>query len=400
MSKHSRGSANAYLFLNLIFTGLLFIVFFTGRFKSMLDETIKYSTIFLVLILVNSVLLFKDVIVGKLGFKIKNKVHKKKRNNLLPLRNILRNNDAADAELPTKVLVKLRELSGVSRIELYNVEKRKSELVASAGDAVPVLNGTRFIIKDDNLVLVYSGSLGEEIIARADKQTPTEFKSSISNLVMTLLPLNYSGVSQLEKVGLCLFVGNEEKPKPAVSLSTAALYLETLMNLYEGIKLNKNLEYLDRETGIMVYSTFKEALQTELERSERYKQNMTLVTIRIEGFNKLSEENGRVVHRATGAEIKQIVRRFDRLFLGEKGGEYFAVLTEADDKLAKNIVERLVKLFNKLKSKFSFDGASELFLKTGMATYPTDATMAEGLAELSMEDSLKSENNKNNGAKK
>ncbi len=401
MSKQSRGEVNAYLFLNLVVVGAFFIVLFTGKGKGILDDTIKWSTIFLVLVLVNSILLFKDVLTGKLGIKpVKSKSKKKKNNSLLPLRAILRNNDVADSELPSKVISKLHELSGVLRVELYTVEKRKSETVAVAGEAVPALNGARFIIKDENLTLVYSGSLGEEIIERADKQTPTEFKSSVSNLIMTVLPLNYSGVNQFEKLGVCLFVGTAEKPKPFISLSTAALYLETLMNLYDGIKLNKNLEYLDRETGIMVYSTFKEALQTELERSERYKQNMTLATIRIEGFDKLSEENARQVHRATGAEIKQIVRRFDRLFLGEKGGEYYAILTEADEKLAENIVGRLIKLFTKLKGKFAFEGASNLVMKTGTATYPTDASMVEGLTELSKENSFKSEKNINNGAKK
>ena len=400
MSKQSRGGTNAYLFLNLVITGVLLVELITG--KAVWDASLKFSNVLLVLVVINTLLIFKDAITGKLESKRHKKKHikKSKHTSLLPIRNILRNTDSADPDLLKKVVSKLHELSGSLKVELYNVDKRRCESLATAGENVPALNGARFIIKNENITLVYSGSLGEEIIARADKQSPTEVKSSVSNLIMTVLPISVSGENQLERLYICLFIGNEEKPYPVISLSSASLYLETMVALYEGVKLNQNLEYLDRETGIVVYSKFAEALQTELERSERYKQSMTLLSLRIEGFEKLTEENQRQVHKAAGTEIKQILRRFDRLFLGKKGGEYYAILMEADESLAGNISGRIIKIFNKCKNKFSFEGSVDLQMRAGSATYPTDASMAEGLLELSIENICKSDKNEENGAKK
>lgn len=383
----NKTNLNAYLFTNLIILGVLLIALWTRR--PVWDVSIRFPNVLLLLVIVNVLLIFRSVIAGNIGLTARNAKRKKNRkiknSSLLPLRNILRTSASANNTTVERSIEKLRELSGVKRIELHIAEAQKSELAAESGAPLPSINGARFLLKNDCLSIIHTGKLGEETILRLEKAEITRFESSVTKASMIVVPIAVPGHRVSERLAVLVFADNVGRVKPAVSLAGAALYFETLLALVEGTKLNEQIEYLDKETQMLLPGTFKENLQTEIERSERYSQEMTLLTLQAENFDLLTQEERQLVHKNAGSAIKQVLRRFDKVFMGEKPGQYRVILTEADEKLAQPIAKRIMKIFAKENSKIGFDSAKSLKMNIGSATYPTEGRLAEGIAELSLE---------------
>ena len=132
ISKDRLKHLNAYLFANLIILGVLLIALWTRR--PVWDVSIRFPNILLILAIVNVLLIFRNVLVGNSALLPKTgkrkKKNKTKKNSLLALRNILRTSASANNTVVERSIEKLRELSGVKRIELHIAEAQKSELVA------------------------------------------------------------------------------------------------------------------------------------------------------------------------------------------------------------------------------------------------------------------------------
>ena len=386
-SKDRLKHLNAYLFANLIILGVLLIALWTRR--PVWDVSIRFPNILLILAIANVLLIFRNVLVGNSALLPKTgkrkKKNKTKKNSLLALRNILRTSASANNTVVERSIEKLRELSGVKRIELHIAEAQKSELVAESGSSLPSINGSRFLLKNDFLNIIHTGKLGEETVLRLDKADAARFESAVTKISTIVVPIAIPGYRTNERLGVLLFADNEGRVKPAVSVAGTALYFETLLALVEGVKQNEQIEYLDKETHMMLPATFKEHLQTEIERSERYSQKMTLLTLQAENFDLLTQEERQLVHKNAGSAIKQVLRRFDKVFMDEKPGRYEVILTEADENVAQTISKRIVKIFAKENTKIGFDSTKNLKLNIGSATYPTDGKLAEAIAELSFE---------------
>ena len=124
-------------------------------------------------------------------------------------------------------------------------------------------------------------------------------------------------------------------------------------------------------------------VDNELERSERYEQEMSLLTIKITDFDKLQDSEKPLISKNIASAMKQSLRRFDLMFFGKEPGSYYALLTESGVEEAEGIARRLQKEFNKLIKKLEFNDEKKPMLVIGSATYQTDATHSIGLIEKS-----------------
>ena len=100
---------------------------------------------------------------------------------------------------------------------------------------------------------------------------------------------------------------------------------------------------MDTLSGIPSRSGFERILNTEIERAMRYRGNMSLILIDVDGFSALNETLGREagdrVLKDFCAAVKSRIRPTD--FIGRWGGDEFAVLTPMSGPLAFQIAEAI-----------------------------------------------------------
>lgn len=359
--------------------------------KPVWDVSIRFPNLLLILVIINTVLIFRETIlavgaVRPAKSKTRNRIARKRSRNLNELRAILKNAEQIDETLLKKTLARLQELSGSETVALYILEKNQCRQVEAAGEIPVPLVGSRFLFKGDMLSLKFPGNLGEEELGKPAGRA-LSFKSTITRLELTVLPL----ILKNEKTGLCVFSSRENHKTPPISLVSTALYLETLLTLIENEKEGDDRRYLDKATGLLRFSCFADSFETEVERSERYKQEMSLLSISIKNLTGLSDEEKGIAGRNLAASLKQSLRRLDLMFCGEREGEYLAILTETGVQVAGIVAQRVQKSFAKLSEKNDFLSKNGIVIKIGAATYPTDATHGQGLLEKSRESLLEAD---------
>lgn len=389
LKNQNRTNLNAYLFTNLAVVGILLIGLWNR--KPVWDVSIRFPNLLLILIIINTVLIFRETILAAGAVKpgknrSRSRIARKRSKNLNELRAILKNAEQIDESLLKKTLARLQELSGSETTALYILEKNQCRMLDSAGEIPAPLVGSRFIFKGETLSLKFPGNLGEEDLGKPAGRA-ISFKSAITRLELTVLPL----ILKNERTGLCVFSSRENHKTPPISLVSTALYLETLMTLIESEKEGDDRRYLDKSTGLLRFSCFADSFETEVERSERYKQEMSLLTISIKNLASLSKEEKSGAGKNLAASLKQSLRRLDLMFCGEKEGEYLAILTETGIQVAGIVATRIQKTFAKLNEKNDFISKNAVSIRIGAATYPADATHGQGLLEKSHESMLEAD---------
>ena len=233
MKDTGKTNLNAYLFANLVIVGVLLIGLWNR--KPVWDVNLRFPNLLLILVLINTILLFRETIlgVGSRPARTRQRRARRRSRNLNELRSILRNAGQIDESLLNKSLVKLREISGCETVALFSLENNQCRQLAAAGELPPALNGSRMTVKGELLLIKYSGSLGEEEIGKLlPTAKPMHFKSSVTRLELTALPLQGSQSSTV----ICIFSSREGHKAPPVSLASTALFLETLLALIENAK--------------------------------------------------------------------------------------------------------------------------------------------------------------------
>ena len=142
------------------------------------------------------------------------------------------------------------------------------------------------------------------------------------------------------------------------------------------IRKMEELAITDGLTGLYNHRYFQEALQQEMERAERQKQNLTLLIMDIDHFKGFNDSFGHpagdFILKSLATLLKKTARKID--VLARYGGEEFAALLPGiDKKNARKTAERWRK--NVQRSSFKSGGQSfAITLSIGFATFPEDGT--------------------------
>ncbi|PKL48130.1 MAG: hypothetical protein CVV42_10750 [Candidatus Riflebacteria bacterium HGW-Riflebacteria-2] len=383
MKERKRINLNSYLFANLVIVGVLLIGLWNRQ--PVWDVSLRFPNLLLILVLINTILIFREVILGGRPIQIRSRQKKESRQklrNLNELRGVLRNSPAIDENLLNRALLRLLEICGSDSITIYLLENAQCRQVAGAGELPAALNGSRFINREKVIFIKFPGSLGEEEVGKiSGSNRQISFKSALIRLELTALPLTL----HQNKLALCVFSSREAHKAPPIPMASTALFLETLLTLIDTAGNTGDGRYKDKSTGLFLYECFADSFETEVERSERYKQEMSLFTISIRGFNSLNSENAQQISRSAASALKQSLRRLDLMFCGKNEGEFLAILTETSAEVAEIVAKRVQKTFAKQNEKFDFIKSSNLQMFIGSAAYPVDATHGAGLLEKSRE---------------
>lgn len=369
---------NWYLFVNLVLIVALLIGIWLKT--PAWESQFQVGNLILFLIIVNTILLFKDFILVSYSSKHENsKKILKQSKSLIPLRTFINSASNIDDKLLKESVEKLKTISGSEYVEISILDRTQSTLLVSAGTQPQLLAGTRFILNDKTLSFKHSGQLGTEEIYKSNENfKPIKFKSNITRLKLALIPLNLSNA----RTGICIFYNSKSPSIPKLCLTNVGFFLESLIAMVETSN-NQVGGYKDKVTGLILYKNYEELVDNELERSERYKQEMSLLTIKITDFNTFQDNEKPLISKNIASAMKQSLRRFDLMFFGKESGSYYALLTESGVEEAEVIARRLQKEFNKQIKKLKFDGEKKPMLVIGAATYQTDATHSLGLIEKS-----------------
>lgn len=376
VKKQNRINLNAYLFANLLILSLLLAGLWNR--KPVWDVSLRFPNLLLILVILNTILIFREVILGA-GVKKTGKAPAKSVKSLRTLRKMLKSAKSHDQELLANAIAQLRKLSGSSFAAVIALDNGQSKMLATAGEIPGALESSKLLIKDNQTLIRFPGNLGDEVVASDMGYEPVIFRSVITRLEFVALPLNLPG----GKTGLFLSA-YEPDSQVTLPMTSTALFLETLFSLIEKSENSSAVTGM-KEFDLVKHQYFSEAFDIELERSERYQQEMSLLNLKLCDFAALEPEQVQLTRKAVSTALKLSLRRLDLMFCGKNEESFIAILTETDVNSAELVGKRIQKSFAKLMEKHDFYTEADKKLIIGSATYPGDATHAQGLYDKSLE---------------
>ena len=137
MKDTGKTNLNAYLFANLVIVGVLLIGLWNR--KPVWDVNLRFPNLLLIVVLLNTILLFRETIlgVGNRPARTRQRRARRRSRNLNELRSILKNAGQIDESLLNKSLVKLREISGCETVALFSLEGNQCRQLSAAGELPP-----------------------------------------------------------------------------------------------------------------------------------------------------------------------------------------------------------------------------------------------------------------------
>ena len=191
---------------------------------------------------------------------------------------------------------------------------------------------------------------------------------------------NAVGVISLYRIKPGAFKENEISLFKKIAHEIAKVIDKTLLFRY-----TKELSITDDLTGLNNRRYFNERIDREVQRSKRYKRQLTVLMIDIDYFKNYNDVNGHLM----GDEIlKQVahtletnVRKAD--ILARYGGEEFVViLPEIDKSHALQVAEKLRSTIDKKKfPKEENQPNGNLSISLGISTLPDDSVDAKELVD-------------------
>lgn len=377
MKNKHRVNLNAYLFANLVILCLLLIGIWNK--KPVWDTSIRFPNLLLVLVIINTVLIFKDFILGTTPAKTGKVSKKRKLIGLNKVREVIDGFDEPSEKYLEATLKKMCELSGANGMLLLAKEKDYYKTITKTDNLPAVLPGIKFVLQNKILTAKYPGNLGSEKIGEMTsyRQREFDFSSKVTRFDAIIIPLWLRGGIP----GLWIISG--QKKQIRLSLSSAAFALEMAYALNHDFNNCGKGRYKDVETGLLLNECFDDSFETEIERAERYQQEMSLLSLKITNFDDIADESKSPVLGAVAKALKESLRRLDLMFCGKSKIEFMAILTETNIESAAIVAGRIQKLFQKEVRKIDSD--LNVVLNIGVASYPADATHGSGLKEKSLE---------------
>jgi len=166
---------------------------------------------------------------------------------------------------------------------------------------------------------------------------------------------------------------------PAVSQDEIGELSNAFNEMAQNIKHDRQkltaLTILDEKTGLFNFRHFKQAINEEMKRAERYNRHLGLVMIDIDHFKHYNDTNGHpmgdLLLKELATLLKESVRETD--MVARFGGEEFIILLpetskEQSFKLAENLRLRIKNHVFPLEEK---QPGKDLTVSIGVASYPS-----------------------------
>jgi len=188
--------------------------------------------------------------------------------------------------------------------------------------------------------------------------------------------------------------GNLDVRLPSTTDDVAGELGSSFNQMVESLKTNNHQLILrantDSLTGLFNHRYFQERLETELNRSHRYRRPLSLAIIDIDHFKILNDTHGHPFGDLVLQEVSQILSRNSREIdvVARYGGEEFVIiLPETEMEEAISVAERIRVGVERYCFTENDGSCVPVSISVGIAQYPIHSTEGEGLimaADLAM----------------
>ncbi|MBS1272607.1 MAG: Response regulator PleD [Candidatus Marinimicrobia bacterium] len=155
------------------------------------------------------------------------------------------------------------------------------------------------------------------------------------------------------------------------------------LNRFYLYRYMKNIASKDEMTGVANYRAFKERLEEEIQRSDRYQTQFTLFITDLDKFKRINDTHGHLYGDYMLKEVASIIENSVRTIdlVARYGGEEFAAIlvntnVEDSEKTANRIRES-IKNYHFEKNNIK----ERITISIGVAEYPSHAKEVEALIE-------------------
>ena len=273
----------------------------------------------------------------------------------------------------------------INLVEKYLTFDKLSILTSKNSDTtanVDFIDGveTDFTVGDQ---LETKNTIFERII-KSDKFLITDYNNS--DIPYRFKPNDMSTLPFKSAVGISMNINKELQSCMILESFIEKNYSESDFRLLQNISSNmenntrksfeykvvKDLSMIDGLTNLFNHKALKDQLKYEIERSTRYKTNLTFLMIDIDKFKGVNDANGHLfgdyVLRKISQIIKVSVRKID--IVGRYGGEEFGVILINTDKNKSFLTAERIRS-NIENFVFEFDGKKEnVTISIGLAQFP------------------------------
>jgi diguanylate cyclase (GGDEF)-like protein len=258
----------------------------------------------------------------------------------------------------------------------------------------------------NNLSAIYHGGQSVENVLKVRKRFKTAFgvqEDAVEKLIDAVARKSIEILSTFEippgdmrPFSMILQEANEELSNLNTSYEMLVIELrqakekaETLADELHNanVKLHE-LVFCDALTGLYNHRFFQEAMDRELDRSKRYKRDLSLIIFDIDHFKKVNDTYGHLVGDrvlvALSRTTENSVREAD--IIARYGGEEFAViLPETDFSSTRAVAERLRRDIENLIIEVD-GGKVKVTVSVGYTSYSHSATVQDKRAVIGLAD--------------
>ncbi|HOY67913.1 MAG TPA: diguanylate cyclase [Candidatus Ozemobacteraceae bacterium] len=372
--------------VNLVLIGILLIGIWRGQ--APFDTVIRLPSLLLILVVINTLLIFRESLCGSGGTggcapagRASRSAHLERVSRLRRMLNT-RISGSDESQLPADALGTLLGSTDQAAMALYTLDESGAFAQLATCGALPAqLTAARFVVQNGELVLRHPAGLGDEVIFRWETAPRhARHASAVTVLTIELVPLMMDGKPSALLVSM---------PKPSgprfskrLDAETAGMFLEgALARWQSSIRATEGRAH-DHQTGLQRFEWFKEAFEIEVERSERYHQNLTLMLVDLTPCDDLPAGQREALRQAVAAALRDSLRRLDQAFVSSRPGKFAAILTETGSDVAARVTERVRQAF---ATRVGDLRRLNPRLAIGTASYPSDATHGDGLREMAEE---------------
>ena len=203
------------------------------------------------------------------------------------------------------------------------------------------------------------------------------FEETRSEMCLPLISLGETlGVMALESARPNAFTSADAQPLESVADICAA----TIQNARYFEKI-KHLAYVDGLTGMNNRRLFEKTIAEEIERAQRYGNELSVIMVDVDNFKKLNDEFGHLLGDEALRQVSNIfhqnMRKSD--VVCRYGGEEFVVLApQTSGEHARTMAEKL----RKAVEAFPFPGVPRpVTITAGVASYPANGSTRDELVK-------------------
>jgi len=164
-------------------------------------------------------------------------------------------------------------------------------------------------------------------------------------------------------------------------LWTLVLVSENLLTREQANEGLLRFAFTDYLTGLRTRGYFEQQLDLEVKRSDRKREQFSLLMVDIDHFKSLNDNYGDLVLRQVTSLLVKDMREVDTV--ARYGGEEFVIiLPEASEQEAVSVAQRLRKAVQNSDFRIEgLEGHERLTISIGIAVYGRDATCRQKLIE-------------------